>query len=591
MTTDPAEPTLRVMSLHALAYCERLFYLEEVEEIRVADEAVWAGRQLHAELDEPGEVVELTLESTGLGIRGRMDALRRRSGDLYPIEHKRGRARRGPAGDPEAWESDALQAAAYAMLLQEHAGKPVTEARIRYHRDNVTVRVPIADAERASVVRAVARARELARSPDRPPVTSDERKCVRCSLAPVCLPEESRFADAETDAVAAAASAPASVSGSASASVSGSASASGAASAPPLPSGSGIDVPTPVRLYPPDTERRSLHIVSHGSKIGRSADAFEVTDREGERTKVGAREVSDIVIHGHAQITTQALRLCAAEDIPVHYIAASGAHIGMFAPAGGGVQRRVRQYRGLTDDAFALALARRLVMAKIEMQLRHVLRASRKDDALRVAVEEPLETIRVHLRGAARALDREALMGQEGGAARAYFAALSALVHPDAGDLFRPRGRSRRPPEDRFNALLSFGYSLLYRDVLSALLRVGLEPAFGILHQPRSAAYPLALDLTELFRVPVVDMAVLGAVNRRTFHADRDFAVTARQVWLSDAGRRTFIDVYERRKHEEYRHDVLAFSLSYARMMELEARLLEKEWSGEPGLFARFRIR
>ncbi|WP_049876573.1 type I-MYXAN CRISPR-associated endonuclease Cas4/Cas1 [Sorangium cellulosum] len=575
MSSETAEPTLRVMSLHALAYCERLFYLEEVEEIRVADEAVWAGRQLHAELDEPGDVVEMTLESAALGIRGRLDALRRRSGELYPVEHKRGRARRGAGGEPAAWESDAVQAAAYAMLLEEHAGRPVAEARIRYHRDGVTVRLPIAEAERAAVVRAVARARELARSPDRPRVTEDERKCVRCSLAPVCLPEESRFAEAE------ALSPPAADRG-----------------APGVVASSGAAVvrraealPSPVRLYPPDTERRSLHVVSHGARIGRASDAFEVTEREGERTRIGAREVSDIVVHGHAQITTQALRLCAAEEIAVHFVGAGGAHVGVFSGGSSGVQRRIRQFRGLTDDVFAIGLARRLVMAKIEMQLRHVLRASRKDEALRAGLDEPIESLRGGLRRAAKAADRTSLMGQEGNAARGYFGALAALVHPDAGDALRPRGRSRRPPEDRFNALLSFGYTLLYRDVLSAILRVGLEPGFGVLHQPRSAAFPLALDLTELFRVPVVDMAVLGAVNRRTFDAERDFVITGRQVWLSDAGHRAFIEVYERRKHEEYRHDVLGFSLSYARMMELEARLLEKEWSGEPGLFARFRIR
>jgi CRISPR-associated protein Cas1 len=95
----------------------------------------------------------------------------------------------------------------------------------------------------------------------------------------------------------------------------------------------------------------------------------------------------------------------------------------------------------------------------------------------------------------------------------------------------------------------------------------------------------------ELFRVPVVDLAVVAAVNRRTFDADADFAVTGSQVWMSDGGRKKLIEVYERRKHEEYRHPALGFSLSYARMMELEARLLEKEWSGEPGLFARFRLR
>jgi CRISP-associated protein Cas1 len=577
MTVDTAEPTLRVMSLHALAYCERLFYLEEVEELRVADEAVWAGRQLHLELDEPGEVVELTLESAALGLRGRLDAVRRRDGGLYPIEHKRGRARRGPGGEAMAWESDALQAAAYALLLTEHAGRPVTEARVRYHRDNVTVRLPIAEAEHGAVRDAVARARALTRSPDRPAITSDERKCVRCSLAPVCLPEESRFAEAEAAMTPEAAAEPAS--------------ARAAVGSTGARRAEATAMPTPIRLYPPDTERRSLHVVSHGARVGRSADAFEVTEREGERTKVGAREISDVVLHGHAQITTQALRLCAAEEIPVHFVTTSGAHLGTFSGMSGGVQRRIRQYRGLTDDGFAMALARRLVMAKVEMQLRHLLRASRKGEELRGAVQEGVDALRGSLRRAAHAEDRAELMGQEGGAARAYFAGLAPLVHAEAGEEMRPRGRSRRPPEDRFNALLSFGYSLLYRDVVSAVLRVGLEPAFGVLHQPRSAAFPLALDLMELFRVPVVDMAVMGAVNRRTFEPQRDFAVTGKQVWLSDAGRRAMIEVYERRKHEEYRHDVLGFSLSYGRMMELEVRLLEKEWSGEPGLFARFRIR
>lgn len=545
-------PTLRVMALHALAYCERLFYLEEVEEIRVADEAVWAGRRLHAELDEPGDIVELTLESAALGLRGKLDAFRRRGGEIFPVEHKRGRSKRGTDGAPVAWESDALQAASYAMLLEEHAGRPVTEARIRYHKDNVTVRLPIGEAARASVAQAVARARELARSAVRPPVTTEENRCVRCSLAPVCLPEEARFAEATRAAA---------------------------------------EPEAPVRLYPPDTERRSLHVVTQGARVGRSGETFEIAEREGPKNKVGAREISDITLHGFAQITTQALRLAADEEIPVHFVTTGGAHIGTFSGPTGGVQRRIRQFRGLSDDTFALGLARRLVMAKVEMQLRHVLRASRKAEELRASATPHVDAMRGALRRAARAPGREELMGEEGSAARAYFAALAGLVIPEAGEEMRPRGRSRRPPADRFNALLSFAYSLLHRDVFAAILRVGLEPAFGMLHQPRSAAHPLVLDMVELFRVPVVDVAVLGAVNRRSFDPDRDFAVSGKQVWLSEEGRKKLIDVYERRKHEEYRHDVLGFSLSYARMMELEVRLLEKEWSAEGGLFARFRIR
>lgn len=548
-------PTIRVMALHALAYCERLFYLEEVEEIRVVDAAMWAGRRLHQELDEPAELVTLTLEDPDIGIRGRLDAMRRRDGGIYPVEHKRGRCRKTPGGQPDAWESDRLQATAYAMLLERHTGAPVAEARIRYHASNTTVRVPVDDAGRDSVHRAVARARQLAASPDRPPVSADERRCIKCSLAPVCLPEESRLAEAVQDRV------------------------------------SEAEQLTPVRLFPPDTERRSLHIVSQRGRIGRSGASLSVTEPDSAPRKIGSREVSDIVIHGHAQITTQALRLCAGEGIPVHWVTTSGAYLGAFAAHGPAVQRRIRQYRGLGDDHLALDLARRLIVAKIQLQLRHLLRASRKHDELRECLRDDIEAMRLALRSAARSPDRDTLLGHEGNAARAYFDALPHLVHPDAGPDMRPTGRSRRPPRDRFNALLSFGYSLLYRDVVSALLRVGLEPSFGILHQPRSAAYPLALDLMEIFRVPIVDMAVLGAVNRRTFDPDAHFTITGKQVWLSDEGRKRLIAVYERRKHEEYRHPAVGYTLSYARMMELEARLLEKEWSGEPGLFARLRIR
>ena len=182
-----ATPPLRVMALHALAYCERLFYLEEVEELRVADERVWAGRTLHEEFGEPADVAEVTIESAALGIRGRFDGVRTRDGRLFPVEHKKGRSLTKAEGAARAWPSDRLQVAAYAMLLEEHAGRPVEEGRIRYHQDTLTVRVPVDEDARREVRNAVLRARELSAATDRPPVTSDERKCVHCSLAPVCL--------------------------------------------------------------------------------------------------------------------------------------------------------------------------------------------------------------------------------------------------------------------------------------------------------------------------------------------------------------------------------------------------------------------
>src|SRR5688500_2663342 len=117
--TDSHEPPTRAMALHALAYCPRLFYLEEVEQVRVADERVFAGRQLHAalEADEDGEQVSVELTSPVLGLTGKVDCVRRRDGSYLPYEHKRGQPSRRDGQPPAAWPSDRLQVIAYAVLL------------------------------------------------------------------------------------------------------------------------------------------------------------------------------------------------------------------------------------------------------------------------------------------------------------------------------------------------------------------------------------------------------------------------------------------------------------------------------------------
>src|SRR4051794_9872397 len=173
---DSHVPPVRVMALHALAYCPRLFYLEEVEEIRVADDRVFAGRQLHAalEADEDGEAVSVELTGTALGLTGKVDCLRRRDGSYLPYEHKRGKPARLADNAPAPWPSDRLQVVAYAALLEEAFGQAIPEARIRYHAANVTVRVPVDDAARGDLRRAVAEARRLREAVERPPVADNE---------------------------------------------------------------------------------------------------------------------------------------------------------------------------------------------------------------------------------------------------------------------------------------------------------------------------------------------------------------------------------------------------------------------------------
>jgi len=193
---SPPEPPIRIMALHAMLYCERLFYLEEVEEIYVADANVYAGRRLHDDVvpedDISPEKRSFQVSSETWGLTGKADAVRKRDGQWIAYEHKKGRCRREADNSPAPWPSDRIQAIAYAVLIAEILNEPVLEARIRYHKDNVTAKVSIDDIAREDLRQAVERARELRRSELRPPVTDNERLCSTCSLAPVCLPEEER---------------------------------------------------------------------------------------------------------------------------------------------------------------------------------------------------------------------------------------------------------------------------------------------------------------------------------------------------------------------------------------------------------------
>ena len=560
------EPLIRVMALHALAYCERLYYLEEVEEIRVADANVYSGRRLHDKLDKGPDIYTLELASERLGIRGKIDCVKRKSGSLVVSEHKRGKSKKGE----EAWPSDLLQVLAYTLLLAEHTGEEIDEARIRYHADNKTIRVPINREEaEAELSTALCRAKELRRSVSRPPVTVAEYLCRTCSLAPVCLPEEERFAE----------------------------------------DSSGKKVQ---RLFPQDDDRRVIHLVEQGASLRKDGEQFTVLLPDGTKKQLPAMQISALVLHGNIQISTQCIHFCAAHNIGVHWLSYGGYYVGGLQPGAGGVQRRIRQYQAMNDKPLRRELTRRLALAKVENQLRYLLRSTRgekeggRDEETTKGIEQLRACIRklsapeisspdpVQKNGAP---DQEQprdpidiMRGHEGVASRIYFGILPKILKRGQDDFLAFDGRNRRPPRDPVNALLSFGYALLYRDCVAALQAVGLDPSFGFMHRPRSAAYPLALDLMDLFRLILWDIPLIGSINRQQWK-EEDFVITGKQVWLNSDGRRKAIGIYETRKQEKWKHPVLDYSLSYYRTIELEARLLEKEWAGEQGLFAALRLR
>jgi CRISPR-associated protein Cas1 len=568
---DTDDPPLRVMALHALLYCERLFYLEEVEEIRVADANVYAGRRLHVERlpldDETPELRSFEVSSQEWGLVGKVDAVRRRDGAWIAYEHKKGRCRRDEANQPLAWPSDRIQAIAYAVLVEEELGEPVRQARIRYHADNVTALVEVDEAARIDLRQAIARARELRQTTSRPPITDNERLCKSCSLAPVCLPEEERLPRHDR---------------------------------PGEPGGNGaprdsqkvakrLSAVTVVPL-PADSQKQTLHVTDAKAYVTRSSDTL-VVKIEDQRQSLPIAQLGAVVIHGNGQVTTQALQLCSYRGVSVQWMSPGGRFIAGTTASPGRVQQRIRQYQALSNAHTCLDLARRTVHAKIEGQLRYLLRATRGGGDVRTTVTSALERMRESLRKLESATSLDSLRGLEGMAAKAYFAALPAVLIDRLPTELRPNGRSKHPPQDPFNGLLSYCYQMLFGLVHRTLLAVGLEPALGYFHQPRSAAPPLVLDLMEIFRVPLVDMPVIASLNRMQWSLADDFTRAGTHVWLSEDGRKKAIALFESRLEESAKHPHTGSSMSYARLVELEARLLEKEWSGAPGLFAQMRIR
>jgi CRISPR-associated protein Cas1 len=536
------------MSLHALAYCQRLFYLEEVEEIRVADARVYAGRELHAalEADEEGERTQLELADPALGLVGKVDALRRRDGSLLPYEHKRGRARR-EGKTPEAWPSDRLQVVAYAVLIESATGQVIPEGACATTPTTSPSASRSTSTARAELAEAIATARRLRESTERPPVAENERLCVRCSLAPVCLPEEIRQAEDPGR--------------------------------------------EPVASSRPTATGASLHVVTPGARVGRSGETLVVTPPDGEpATKHAIREVDSLLLHGHAQITTQALGLCVERGVPVHWLTTSGHHTASLTATAGQVQRRVRQYRALADEANCLRLAKALARAKIEGQHRYLLRASRGEARARDEMLPDLVPLRSALASLAGAADRDSLRGFEGAAAVGYFRGLGRLLSPSVpeplatrrgpvarpGPLQRPAGLRLRPPAHRRHAgragrragaVAGLLPHAAQRRLSAGARPDGAVPGAAVGHGPDRLSEPRAVGRRGRLRRHEGQGL---ALRRRPPQGDRPVRGPAGRDVEAPGAR---------------------YSLSYARALELEARLLEKEWSGEPGLFARMRLR
>lgn len=252
-------------------------------------------------------------------------------------------------------------------------------------------------------------------------------------------------------------------------------------------------------------------------------------------------------------------------------------------PISGNILLRLAQFAQANSVDFMLALAKACIAGKLKNSRTVLLRGARdaneEFDAERL--RETAEALANNLRHLEFAPTMDVVRGLEGESARRYFAAFPHLIRSDQRSVFTPDGRSRRPPQDRMNALLSFLYSMLMNDCRTALESVGLDPQLGYLHTVRPGRAALALDLMEEFRSILADRLALTLVNRKQLQANDFEDRPGGAVQMRDAARKALILAFQERKQELTSHPLLDQKLAIGLLPQIQARLLARVIRGE----------
>lgn len=569
---SPERVLVPARMINEVLYCERLMFLEWVQGEWADNYFTADGTRVHRNVDGRPKTLKLRkpsttagapstpevqderpytarsvwLSSEKLGLTAKIDVVDVDGGDVVPIEYKRGKRPAVPEG---AWLPERAQLCAQVLLLREHGFK-CTEAAIYYAEDRARVPIEITKELELVVRGAVARALQISATREPPPPLSDSPKCKGCSLVGICLPDEVRYLrelEAEN---------------------------------PPAE-------PRPARrLIPATDDKMPLYVQEQGARIGLSHETLKVTSRDGSTTEARLPQTSQIALLGNVQISTQALREAILRNIPVTFFTTGGWFVGRTVAADSkNVFLRQAQYAATLNSPMSLDFARRIVAGKIR-NCRTLLRRNHLD---------PDKTTLFELKQLAQKAEEstalESLLGIEGTAARVYFGEFSGTLKPPSHPLyFAMEGRNRRPPRDPINALLSFSYSLLAKDVSLACTYVGLDPLLGLYHQPHFGRPSLALDLMEEFRPIVADSVVLNVVNNGIVQSD-DFVEAAGGMSLKDPARRRLIEAYERRMAQLIIHPTFEYRISYRRVLEVQARLFARWLQAEIPHYPSFRVR
>jgi CRISPR-associated protein Cas1 len=520
--------------VNEFVYCPRLFYLEWVQGEFTHSADTLQGVAVHRRVDkEQGSMPDagelgaderfeargVLLSAPGLGLIARIDLVEGEGGLVRPVDYKKGSpGREGP------WQPDLVQLCVQALVLREN-GYRCEEGSIYYAATKQRFVVQFDDALLAQALETVRALREVAAQPVPPRPLVDSPKCPRCSLVGICLPDEVNLLNGVA--------------------------------------GDGVR-----RLVPARDEAGPLYVISQGTTVGKEGERLVVRARDAPEAFVRLIDVSHVSVFGNAQVSAQAIRgLVARGALLLHFTYGGWLSAITSGPDQRNVLLRVAQHRLAGDPKAAVTLARAFVWGKIRNQ-RTLLRRNHRDRP-RAAVDE----LGRLARGVHRVDSIPSLLGVEGTAARIYFSLFPGMLRP--GLAFDFRERNRRPPRDPVNALLSFLYALLLKDCVAAVIAVGLDPYVGFFHQVHYGRPSLALDLAEEFRPLISDSTALTVINNEMVDTG-DFVQRGPACAMKDQARRRVIEAYEARMQTLITHPLFGYSVSYRRVLEVQARLLAR---------------
>lgn len=328
----------------------------------------------------------------------------------------------------------------------------------------------------------------------------------------------------------------------------------------------------------------TLYVTTPDAYLRLEGETVCVMVEKEKRLQVPLHHLGGFVCFGHTMLSPALLSRCAEEGRSVVWLNRNGRFgARLEGPVSGNILLRQAQHKTAADENQSLDLARSFIAGKLSNSRQVLLRSSRdvKQTEDRDKLSDAARRIRRILEKLATASNLDEVRGHEGDAAKLYFRAINRAIRPQARNGFSFDSRTRRPPRDPTNALLSFLYAVLLNDCRSALETVGLDPQLGYLHAVRPGRPALALDLMEEFRSVIADRMVLTLINRNQIKNDDFDRRDGGAVMLNDTGRKTVITSYQERKQENLKHPLLEEPVPIGLLPHIQARLLARVLRGD----------